>query len=269
MEGRNVAFEYRWAEGRYDRLSALANDLVRAQVDAIITLGPTLSALAAKAASSSIPIVFYMGADPVKVGLVDSLNQPGGNITGVTVLFNDLVAKQFEMLHEAVPKATIIGMLVNPANSNARSDASDAQEASKALQQKLIVVEAGTESALKTAFETLVAQRVGALLVAADVLLRNRVALLAALALRHQLPVLAPWREFAIAGGLMSYGASQAEGYRQQGVYAGRILKGERPAHLPILQPTKFEFVINLNTAKALGLEFHPQLLARADEVIE
>jgi putative ABC transport system substrate-binding protein len=269
VEGRNVAFEFRWAEGHYDRLPALAAELVRSQVAVIVALGPTLAALAAKAASPTIPIVFFMGADPVKVGLVASLNRPGGNVTGVSVLFNVMVAKQLELLHETVPRATSIGVLVNPANSNATSDTGDAQAAARALGQNLMVVHASAESDLEIAFATMAEQRVGALLVAADVFFRNRVAKLAALATRHRLPMLCPWRECAAAGGLMSYGATQADGYRQEGVYTGRILKGEKPADLPVLQPTRFDFVLNLKTARAFGLTVPLTLQAAADEVME
>ncbi len=268
--GRNVTLEYRGASGRYDQLPALANELVDSQVKVIVTLGPTLAALAAKAASTTIPIVFFIGADPVKVGLVASLNRPGGNITGVSLLFNVIVAKQFETLREAVPTAAAsIGLLVNPANSNAESDTSDAQAAAQVLAQKLVVVHAGSDKELENAFTTLAGERVAALLVTADVFLRSRVDHLAALALRHQLPMLTPWRECTTAGGLMSYGASQTEGHRQQGIYAGHILKGEKLGELPVIQPTKFQFVLNLKTAKTLNLSLPPTLQVGADEVIE
>jgi putative ABC transport system substrate-binding protein len=269
VEGRDAAFEYRGAGGRYDQLPALAADLVRSKVAVIASLGPTLSALAAKAASTTVPVVFYMGADPVKVGLVASLNRPGGNVTGVSLLFNIVVAKQFELLREAVPGATSIAFLVNPANSNAKPDASDAQVAAQALGQKLIVVQARTESEFQAAFETLAEQRIGALLLMADVFFHGRLDQLAALALRHRLPMLSSWREGTAAGGLMSYGASSAEGFRQQGLYVGRILKGEKPADLPVVLPTKFQFVLNLRTAKALGLTVPLSVQVAADEVIE
>jgi putative ABC transport system substrate-binding protein len=269
VEGRNLAFEYRWAENHYDRLPALAAELVHSQVAVIVTLGPTLSALAAKAASATIPIVFFIGADPVKIGLVASLNRPGGNITGISLLFNVIVAKQFELLHETVPKATAIGFLVNPANSNVASDTADAQAAAEALGQKLVVVRANAESELETAFASLVEQRAGALLVAADVFFRGRVDQLATLAAAHHLPMLSPWRETTIAGGLMSYGASLVDGYRQQGLYTGRILKGEKPDDLPVVQPTKFDFALNLKTAKTLGLSVPLTVQVAADEVIQ
>jgi putative ABC transport system substrate-binding protein len=269
VEGRDVAFEYRGAGGRYDQLPALAADLVRSKVAVIASLGPTLSALAAKAASTTVPVVFYMGADPVKIGLVASLNRPGGNVTGVSLLFNIVVAKQFELLREAVPGATSIGFLVNPANSNAKPDASDAQVAAQALGQKLIIVQARTESEFQAAFETLAEQRIGALLLMADVFFHGQLDQLAALALRHRLPMLSSWREGTAAGGLMSYGANSADGYRQQGLYVGRILKGEKPADLPVVLPTKFQFVLNLRTAKALGLMVPLSVQVAADEVIE
>jgi putative ABC transport system substrate-binding protein len=269
VEGRDVAFEYRGAGGRYDQLPALAADLVRSKVAVIASLGPTLSALAAKAASTTVPVVFYMGADPVKVGLVASLNRPSGNVTGVSLLFNIVVAKQFELLREAVPGATSIGFLVNPANSNAKPDASDAQVAAQALGQKLIIVQARTESEFQAAFETLAEQRIGALLLMADVFFHGQLDQLAALALRHRLPMLSSWREGTAAGGLMSYGANSADGYRQQGLYVGRILKGEKPVDLPVVLPTKFQFVLNLRTAKALGLMVPLSVQVAADEVIE
>jgi putative tryptophan/tyrosine transport system substrate-binding protein len=268
VEGRNVAFEYRWAEDHYDRLPALATELARSQVAVMVALN-TNSALAAKAASATIPIVFVIGADPVKLGLVTSLNRPGANVTGISVLFNVIVEKQFEILQETVPMAGLIGLLVNPTNSNTGSDTKDAQAAALALGQKMVVVKASEESELEAAFATLVKQQAGALLVAADVFLRSRIDKLVALTARHQLPMLCPWRECPTTGGLMSYGASVADGYRLQGVYAGRILKGEKPADLPVQQAVKVELVINLKTAKALGLTMPTALLVRADEVIE
>jgi putative tryptophan/tyrosine transport system substrate-binding protein len=205
----------------------------------------------------------------VKVGLVASMNRPGGNVTGVSQMFNIIVAKQFELLREAVPKASPIGFLVNPANSNAKPDTNDAQAAAQALGQKLIVVPASTESEIQAAFASLADQQVGALLLAADVFFHGRIDQLVALALRHRLPMLAPWRDFAVAGGLMSYGVSPADGFRQQGIYVSRILKGEKPADLPVVLPTKFEFALNLKTAKALGLTVPLSVQVAADEVIE
>src|SRR5262245_1183658 len=227
-EGRNVRIEYRWAEGKYERLPALAADLVNHQV-ALIAATFLPAALAAKAASATIPIVFTTGADPVKFGLVASLNRPGGNVTGISVLFNTIVKKQVEMLSETAP-AALMGFLVNPANSNAGPDIQDAQEAAVALGRRMIIVRASTESEIEAAFGTLLEQRVGALLVAADVFLTGHTYKIVDLAVRHKFPMLCSRRECATAGGLLSYGADLAEGYRWQGVYAGRILKGEKPA---------------------------------------
>jgi putative tryptophan/tyrosine transport system substrate-binding protein len=269
VEGRNVALIYRGAAGSYDQLPVLANELARTQVAVIVTLGPTLSGLAAKAASATIPVVFYIGADPVKVGLVGSLNRPGANITGVSQMFNIVVAKQLGLLRKAIPGADAVGFVVNPANSNANSDTADADAAARALGQHLIVAPANTAGELNTAFETLGQQRAGAALLAADVFFRGHVDQIVSLALQHRLPMLTPWREFTAAGGLASYGASQTEGYLQQGIYAGRILNGEKPADLPVVLPTKFEFVLNLKTAKAFDLAVPADVLALADEVIE
>jgi putative ABC transport system substrate-binding protein len=268
VEGRNVALVYRGADGNYNQLPALATELVRAQVAVIATLGPTLSGLAAKSAST-IPVVFYIGADPVKVGLVASMNRPGRNVTGVSQMFNIVVAKQFELLRQALPNGGQIGFLVNPTNSNVKADTADAQTAAHAVNQNLIIAQASTDAELDAEFERLDKQRVGAVLLAADVFFRGRLGRLATLALQHHLPMLAPWRERTVAGALASYGASQTDGYRQQGIYVGRILKGEKPTDLPVLLPTKFEFALNLETAKALGLSLPPTLLALADEVIE
>jgi putative ABC transport system substrate-binding protein len=269
VESHNVTFTYRGAAGRYDQLPALAAELIGLRVAVIASLGPTLSALAAKAASSSVPVVFVIGADPVKVGLVPSFNRPSANITGFSQMMNIIVAKQLELLRDAVPKADPVGFLVNPANSNAKSDAADAQSAAQALGRTLIVAQASTDNALRAAFATLSEQRAGALLLAADVFFRGRIDQLVSLASRHRLPMLTAWREATAAGALMSYSASQTEGYYQQGAYVGRILNGEKPANLPVVLPTKFEFVINLNTAKTVGLTIPETLLATADEVIQ
>ena len=269
VENHNVKFTYRGAAGRYDQLPALAAELIGLRVAVIASLGPTLSALAAKDANSSVPVVFVIGADPVKVGLVPSLNRPSANITGFSQMMNIIVAKQLELLRDAVPTADPVGFLVNSANSNAKSDAADAQAAAQALGRTLTIAKASTDDALRDAFPMLGEQRVGALLLAADVYFRGRIDQLVVLASRHRLPMLTAWREATAAGALMSYSASQTEGYYQQGAYVGRILNGEKPTNLPVVLPTKFEFVINLRTAKALGIIMPETLLATADEVIQ
>ena len=267
LEGQNVAIENRWAENQYQRLPALTADLVR-RVAVIAAFGnaPTI---AAKAATSSIPIVFEIGDDPVRLGLAASLARPGGNATGVTFLGGELVAKQFEVLHEAVPKAAVVGMLENPTNPNTPAVRKDMQRAADALGQKLIIATATVESDLPTAFDELVRQRTEALVVRSDALFNARPQQLVALAARHSLPAIYPLRDFVAAGGLMSYGASLVDALRQVGDYTGRILKGEKPAELPVMQSTKVMLVINLKTAKTLGLTFPITLLGRADEVIE
>jgi putative ABC transport system substrate-binding protein len=269
LEGRDVAIDYHWMEGQYDGAAALATELVRRQVALICVTASTALVQAAKAATSTIPIVFAIGADPVKFGLVASLNRPGGNVTGVSFLANLLSAKQLEVLHEAVPNATAVAFLVNPRNPNAATDTAEVQVAANRLGLKLTVVSAETGDAIDKAFATLVREQAGAILIAADPLFaahRERIALLAE---RHTLPTIFNTRDFAKVGGLMSYGPNQTDAYRQTGAYAGRILRGEKPADLPIVQPTRFELVINLNTVKTIGLNMPPTLLARADEVIE
>jgi putative ABC transport system substrate-binding protein len=268
VESRNVAIEYRWARGEYDRLPVLAADLVRQSVTVMVaTTTPAL--LAAKAATMTIPIVFLTGSDPVEAGLVASLNRPSGNMTGVSNLTVETGAKQMELLHELVPAATLIALLVNPANPVLADTLSrDLQTAARAMRQQILVVSASTESDVDAAFATLVEQKVGALVVGNDPFFNARPNQLVALAARHAVPAIYPYREFAAAGGLMSYGSNLADTYRLVGVYTGRILNGEKPANLPI-QQTKVEFVINLRTAKALGLTFPITLLGRADEVIE
>ncbi|HZO00099.1 MAG TPA: ABC transporter substrate-binding protein [Burkholderiales bacterium] len=269
VEGRNVSIEYRWAQNRYERLPDLATDLVRRQVAVIVAGGGNVSALAAKAATSTIPIVFPAAADPVKAQLVASLNRPGGNVTGIAALTVELDAKRLGLLRELVPKGGKIGALVNPNRPDSDSQVRDLQTAAETIGQQIVVLHAGTERDLDTAFATLAQQRVDALLVGADPFFASQRAQLIALTQTHAVPAIYQFREFAVAGGLMSYGANLADSYRLAGVYAGRILKGEKPAELPVMQPTKFELVLNLQTAKKLGLAISREFLARVDEVIE
>jgi len=269
VDRRNVAIEYRWARGEYNRLSVLAADLVRQSVTVMVATS-TPALLAAKAATTSIPIVFLTGGDPVEMGLVPSLNRPGGNMTGVSNLTVEVGAKQMELLHELVPKATLIALLVNPANPILADALSrDLQTAARTMRQQILVVNASTESEFDTAFTTLVAQRVGALVVGNDPFFNARPDQLVALAARHAVPVIYPYREFATAGGLMSYGSNLADTYRLTGIHTGRILRGEKPADIPVQLVTKIELVINLKAARALGITFPITLLGRADEVIE
>jgi ABC-type uncharacterized transport system substrate-binding protein len=267
-EGRNVAIEYRWADGHYDRLPALASELARLPVAVLVATGITAAA-AAKAATATIPIVFNTGGDPVRFGLVASLNRPGENVTGVASLGKVLVAKRFELLRELVPNAEAVAFLVNPNNAVAELDTSDAQAAAAALSQKLIVVKAASERDIDAAFATIARERGGGLLQQLDPFLQGRRDQLLALAARYRLPAVYERRDFVAAGGLVSYGTSLSDALRLVGNYAGRVLKGERPAELPVQQPVKFELLINLKTAKMLGLEVPLMLLARADEVIE
>jgi len=268
IEGNNVAIEYRWVEGRYARLSELAAELVQDQVSVIVATGIT-AARAAKTATSTIPIVFNTGGDPVKFGLVASLNRPGQNVTGVASLGKMLVAKQLEILHELVPQADVVAFLVNPSNAVARLDTADVQAAAGALGKKLIVVEAATAGDLDRAFTTISEQHGGALVVQTDPFFLGRRDQILTLAARHAIPAIYYLRDYPAAGGLMSYGTSLSDALRLVGNYAGRILKGEKPADLPVQQSVKIEFVINLKTVKALGLTVPSSVLTRADEVIE
>ena len=268
VEGRNVAIEFRWAEGRNDRLPVLAADLVRRPVSVLAAAGIT-SAVAAKAATATIPIVFNMGADPVERGFVASLNRPGGNMTGVSNLNAALEPKRLELMRELVPAATVIGFLVNPTNPVTESITRDVQAAARTLGLQIHVLQAGTERDFEPVFARLAELRAGALVIGNDGLFIRRPEQLGALTLRHAMPAIFQSREFAAAGGLMSYSDSTADAYRRVGVYTGRILKGEKPAELPVQQSTKIEMVVNLKTAKALGVNVPLTLLGRADEVIE
>jgi len=267
VEGRNVTIEYRWAEGQYDRLPALAADLVR-QVT-VLAATTTPAALAAKRTTSTIPIVFTIGADPIAIGLVDSLSRPSGNVTGVNNYLSDLGSKRLELLRELVPNAAVIGVLVNPNFPDAESQSKDLREAARKLGQQVHVVNANSENDFERAFATFVQLQARVLLVTVDPLFNSRREQLVALAARHKIPTMYFGREFVLAGGLMSYAANLADGYRQAGIYVGRILKGARPADLPVVQPTKFDLVLNLKTAKALGLTVPMIMQMTADEVIE
>jgi ABC-type uncharacterized transport system substrate-binding protein len=270
VEGQNVAIEYRWADGHNERLPALAAELVRRRVDVIVTPVSTAATLAAKAATATIPIVFVIGADPVKIGLVASLNRPGGNATGISDIGVELGAKRLGLLHDLLPTAMRFAVLVNPDNPFITEPfVKELQTAASAIGQQIEVVTASTNSDIDTAFATLVKKRADAFLISPEALFVTRRVQLLTLAARHALPALYHRREFAEAGGLMSYGSDLTDQFRQSGVYVARILKGEKPAEMPVQLPTKFEFVINLQTAKALGLEVPPTLLAQADEVIE
>jgi putative ABC transport system substrate-binding protein len=267
VEGQNVAIEFRYAEGRNDRLPALAADLIHRPVAVIV--GNNAAAHAAQAATSTVPIVFAYGGDPVKDGLVASLNRPGGNVTGVVFIQGALGAKRLELLRQIVPKATTIAVLVNPNSPEAMSERSDVQAAALAIGQQLLVLDVSNDRDIETAFATFVQRGANALLVGTGAFTYSHRERIVALAAHHTLPASYGLREFADAGGLMSYAASITEAYRQAGIYAGRILKGEKPANLPVMQSTKFQFVINLKTAKTLGLKISPTLLALTDEVIE
>jgi ABC-type uncharacterized transport system substrate-binding protein len=269
-EGRNVAIEYRYALGQPDRLPSLAADLIGRQVSLIVTTGGAQAALAAKAATTTIPIVFTVGADPVGAGIVKSLNRPGGNLTGVTTSYDEAAPKRLGLLREILPKAAIIGVLVNPNDPiTASSETNDMRRAGRSVGQQIEILQAGTERDIETAFARLIDLRADALVVAPDALFATQARQLVALAARHAIPTLYWRREFVEAGGLMSYGSSLAEALRVVGVYAGRILKGEKPGDLPVQRPTKFELVVNVKAAKGIGLAIPESFLARADEVIE
>ena len=268
VEARDVAIEYRWAEGQYDRLPAMAAELVRRRV-AVIVASPIPAAVAAKSATTTIPIVFYVGGDPVQLGLVASLNRPGGNATGVNYFVAELGSKQLELLHELLPTAVRVGLMVNPTNENVEGSTKDVTAAAATMGLQIDIVQASDSREIEAAFATLVRNRADALVIGADPFLTSRRLQLATLATRHAIPAVTGNREFVEAGGLMSYGTSLTEAQRQLGAYTGRILKGAKPNELPVAQSIKFELVINLPTARALGLEVPPTLLAHADEVIE
>jgi putative ABC transport system substrate-binding protein len=268
VEGQNLAIEYRWADGRYDRLPGLASDLVGRKVDVIVATGGTPSALAAKSATATIPIDF-ISSDPIKYGLVATLSRPGGNVTGFSVLGDELLPKRLELLSDLVPQARVIALLVNPNNTDTQRSIGDVQEAARVKRVQLQILKAGTEGGIDASFASLVQLDAGALVVGADPFFDGRREQLVALASRHAVPAIYWLREFAASGGLISYGPSLAAAYRQAGIYAGRILNGAKPADLPVQQPTTFELVVNLKTAQALGLTIPPAILARVDEVIE
>jgi putative ABC transport system substrate-binding protein len=268
VEGQNVAMEYRWAEGQYDRLPEMAADLVRRKVDLIVAVAPP-AALAAKASTTTIPIVFFTGADPIQLGLVASLNRPGGNITGVTALSNEVAAKRLQILREVAPQGALFALLINLTNQNAQFDTRDVQAAAAGIAQQLVIANGGSDADIDAAFAGFARQRVGALVVNPDPFLLGRCDRIVSLAASQKLPSIFHVREPVVAGGLMSYGASFADGHRQAGVYAGKILKGTKPADLPVPQATKFELTINLRTAKAIGLNVPNALLVSADELIE
>ena len=268
-EGRNLFIAYRWADGRYDRLPGLAMELVRHQVAVIAATGGDAATLAAKAATSTIPIIFAGGTDPVSAGIVASLTRPDQNVTGVSLLIGLLGAKQVELLQELVPKAPLIAALFNPNNPNAERGAKDVQSAAGTIGQKVVVFYASNEREIDTAFASLIQQQAGGILIYPDGFFTGRRDQLVELAARYKIPAIYPWRDYAVAGGLMSYGTSIREAFRWAGTYVGKVLKGAKPADLPVIQPSKFEVVINMKTARALNLSVPTSLLLRADEVIE
>ena len=269
VEAQNIVIDYRWADGRYDRLPAMAADLISRRMVLLVSTGGQPTLVAAKAATTTIPIVFATGVDPVESGIIASFNRPGGNLTGVYVLTIGLESKRFGLLQEFVPASAVIAVLVNPSNPNIESQLKDVHDAARAVARLIHVVHATGERDLEAAFATIAQLKPGALLVGADPALSLQRDQIVGLAARYAIPAMYQWREFADAGGLMSYGSNLADAYRQVGIYVGRILKGAKPADLPVVQPTKFELVINLKTAKALGLTIPSGVLAIADEVIE
>jgi putative tryptophan/tyrosine transport system substrate-binding protein len=269
IDGQNVAIEYRWASGQYDRLPALAGELVRRPVNVIVAVGGTSSVLAAKAATSTIPVIFGLGADPVKLGLVASLNRPGGNMTGVSYLAPTLVPKLLEILHEALPNATVIAVIVNPNFADRESALEAAQAAARTLGQKLVVLNARTDGEINSAFKSIAERQASALVVLPDPFFTSRRQQLVALAAYQAIPTIYAWPEYTAAGGLMSYGTSLTDAYRQVGVYTAKVLKGAKPAELPVQEAVKVELILNLKTAKSLGITFPLSLLGRVDKVIE
>jgi putative tryptophan/tyrosine transport system substrate-binding protein len=269
VEGRNVSVEYRFAEGRYNRLPELIAELVSRNVAVLVATGGVQTALAAKAAGTTIPVVFVNGSDPLQFGLVESLNRPGGNMTGISFFTATLEAKRLGLLRELVPAAQNFGVLINSNNANAETQLQNVEQGGRALGRAITIITAGDDREIEEAFESFSRQRIGAILVAADPFFFGRHHKIVALAARYKLPAIYEWREFAQAGGLASYGTNRRDGYRLAGIYVGRILKGEKPADLPVVQSARFEFVINLKTAKALGLEVSLGVSAGADEIIE
>jgi putative ABC transport system substrate-binding protein len=268
-DGRNLTIDYRWAEGQYDRLPALAQELVSRPVAVLVATGGDATAVAAKRTTSKIPIVFVMGSDPVELGLVASHNRPGGNVSGISILTNMLEPKRLGLLREVVPRAMTVGVLLNPNNPPAERQLRDLQEAARAIGLQLHVLRASTDRQIEMAFHSVAEHHIPALTVAADPYFNSRRVKLVALAARHAVPAMYQFREYPVAGGLMSYGIDLSDVYRQLGIYVGRVLQGAKPADLPVLQPTKFQFVLNLKTAKALGVTLSDNLLTLADEVIE
>jgi putative tryptophan/tyrosine transport system substrate-binding protein len=269
VEGQNIAIEFRWADGQYDRLPALAADLVNRRVAVLVGVGGDVSAVAAKRATATIPVVFGMGGDPIKAGLVESLNRPGGNATGFTLLTNEMEPKRLGLLRDLVPNAAVFGVLVNPKFPPAAHQLQDLEEAARRIGQRLFVANASNDVELESGFASLLQQQISALLVSADPYFDTRRDRIIAFAAQHRIPAIYQFREYAAAGGLISYGPSITDAYRQAGIYVGRILRGAKPADLPVVQPTKFEFVINLKNAKALGIKISDNVLSLADEVIE